>query len=291
MAIMGFGLAGAFIVGATVASHVGPAMQPARTAQLGAEKIPASMAAQLHGFAVKKATSTNWGGYAANISSGTILEAYGEWVVPAISCANHDPSLNDQWVGIDGFSDGTVEQGGTYGYCVSTTSGPYYWSWFEFYPYESIQSVSPLVSAGDIIQAYVLYNPYVCIGGLCGIYTIAVEDESNNASSFAVQGNPAQCDATGCQSGADLSAECISESLVGQGLYLPKTATTTFYTCDAEINGYYAGIGGLPHGAHATVWEITTLGAVSGKTQQVPSKLSTYDYKDDHFTITWKRYS
>ncbi len=266
-------------------------MQPARAAQLGAEKVPASLAAQLHGYGTLKWTSTNWGGYAANATAGTVLEAYAEWIVPAISCASHNPSLADQWVGIDGFNDGTVEQGGTYEYCVSAHSGPYYWTWFEFYPYESIVSVSSTVAAGDLMQAYILYNPYISISGYSGVYTIVVEDDSNNASSFAVQGNPSQCDASGCQSGPDQSAECISESLVGQGLKLPDYGTTTFYTCDAEINGYFAGIGGLPHGAHATVNEITTVGFDSGKTQQAVSKLSTFDYKYDYFTITWKRYT
>jgi len=292
MAIMGFGLAGAFIVGATVASHVGPALQPAKTAPQGAVKVPASLAAQLQGYGTKKWTSTNWGGYADNATGGTILEAYAEWIVPTISCANHDPSLSDQWGGIDGFNDGTVEQGGTYEYCVSTTSGPYYWTWYEFYPYESIISVSSSVAAGDIMNAYVLYNPHVSVNGLPGIYTIVVEDLNNNASSFMYQGDPATCTTGGaCQSGADTSAECISESLVGQGYYLAKTGVTTFYNCDAEINGYYSGLGGLPHGAHATINEITTLGYVSGLTQQSISKLTTYDLKNDHFTITWKRYS
>ena len=285
MAIMGFGLAGVFIVGSTVASHVGPSMQPA--------KVPASEAALLNGFGsskVVKGTSTNWGGYALNATGGSILESFGEWFVPSISCKGHT-SLADQWVGIDGLNDGTVEQGGTYEYCVSATSGPYYWTWYEFYPYESIQSVSSAVSAGDVINAYVLYNPNIYVDGLQGVYTIIVEDISNNASSFAYQGDPATCNTSwACQSGPDQSAECISESLADQGLYLAKTSKTTFYNCDAEINGYYSGIGGLPSGAHATVNEITTVGYVSGKTQQRISRLSTFDLKDDSFTITWAKY-
>jgi hypothetical protein len=290
MAIMGFGLAGAFMVATTVASHV-PAMQPATG--VGAEKVPASLAAKLQGgLGTKKLSSSNWGGYGLNATAGTIIEAFGEWFVPSISCAKKTPSIADQWVGIDGLNDGTVEQGGTYEYCAGHNSGPYDWTWFEFYPYNDIQSVSALVSPGDLINAYILYNPYAATGGVFGIYTIVVEDLTTNTSSFSVQGNPSQCNTAGaCESGPDQSAECISESLVGQGLYLPNYGTETFYTCDASVNGYWAGIGGLPHGAHATVWDITTYGYTSGKVQQSISKLSTYDYKDDQFTITWKRYN
>lgn len=289
MAIMGFGLAGALMIGSVAASHVTPTMQPAKNTGLGAEKVPSSLAAKLQGtYYAKGLKSSNWGGYAINATGGTILEAYAEWLVPTISCAKNTPSIADQWVGIDGLQDGTVEQGGTYEYCAAHNSGPYVWTWFEFYPYNDIQSVYT-ASAGDLIQAYVLYNPYISISGYSGVYTIVIEDDSNNASSFFVQGNPSQCNSAGCESGADTSAECISESLVGQGLYLPDYGTETFYTCDASVNGYWAGIGGLAHAAHATLWEITTDGYTSGVLQQAPSKLSSFDYKNDQFTITWKR--
>ncbi|MGA7861811.1 MAG: G1 family glutamic endopeptidase [Thermoplasmata archaeon] len=304
MGILGFGLAGAFVLGTAVSGKVGSSLGSERGAHLGAEKISPQMASLLHGFVTPSAglhalvapktgaiatTSTNWGGYADTATQGTILEAYADWFVPAISCATHTPSLSDQWVGIDGLGTGTVEQGGTYSYCVSPTSGPYYWTWFEFYPYESIQSVG-VISAGDLIQAYVLYQPYISENGKAGIYTIVVEDIGNNASSFMVQGNPSQCNSAGCQSGPDGSAECISESLVSEGLYLADYHTATFQSCDVEINGYFSGIGGLPAAAHATVYKITTNGYTSGLKQQVPSALSTYDYKLDHFTLTWKRY-
>jgi hypothetical protein len=293
MAFAGFGIAGAFVVAPSVASHVAKSL-----GNPNAEKISPELAKRLHGVSTPitngkgtvSVTSTNWGGFADSISSGLILEAYAVWQVPTISCASHTPSLNDNWVGIDGYNTGTVEQGGTYGYCVSATQGPYYWTWWEFYPYNSIQSVSSAVAAGDYIQAYILYNPYFCYGSSCGVYTITVEDLSNSAASFTVQGNPTICNSNGCESGPDLNAECISESLVGQGLYLPNYGTTTFYTCDAEINGHYSGIGGAL-GPGVTVYKITTYGFSSGLKQQAPSGLTTYDYTHDHFTIKWLRYS
>ncbi len=291
MAVMGFGIVGAVALGTAVANSVTHVQ--ASPGHLSAGISPALMA-QLHVYAkdkVKKTTSGNWGGYADTAKEGTILEAYGEWQVPAITCGADEPAIQDNWVGIDGFSTGTVEQGGTLAYCTTDGGAPTYYDWFEFYPYEDIQFVFSGSIAGNNFQTYVLYQPYYCYGSDCGIYTILVEDESNAAFSFVVQGNPSICNSDNqCEGGPDGSAECISESLTGEGYYLPDYGTTTFATCQAVINGYHSGIGGLPKDAHATVYAITTIGDVSGKVQQSVSSLSTYDYTDDHFTITWGSY-
>jgi hypothetical protein len=225
MAIMGFGIAGAFALGTTLAGPVAKGLSGAR---LGAEKISPEMSKLLHVTSIPSApahrtsgsvistTSTNWGGYADTATSGSILEATADWFVPSIGCSVY-PAVQDNWVGIDGFGSGTVEQGGTYAYCDSSGNGPFYWTWFEFYPYESIQSVSSAVSPGDLIQAYILYNPYISVNGDIGLYTIIVEDISNPAATFTVQGNPSTCNTNGCENGPDSSAECISESLTFPG--------------------------------------------------------------------------
>ena len=288
MAVAGFGIAGALAVGSAVANQVTKTL--GSPVQLNAEKVTPQMSALLHGYGkVTKTTSTNWGGYADVASTVNVtLEAFAEYFVPTINCDAY-PAINDNWVGIDGFASGTVEQAGTYGYCTSAGAGPYYYDWFEFYPYEGIYTVNA-VSPGDLIQAYVLYNPYISVGGNYGIYTLIVDDISNPSASFSVQGNPSTCNSAGCESGPDTGAECISESLTDQGYYLPDYGTTTFYSCDAEINGHFTGIGGFPSSAHVTTYSITTHGYDSGKVQQKVSKLGTFDYKDDYFTITWKQY-
>ncbi len=291
MAIAGFGVAGAVALGTVLASEVTHVSGSPAAAPLLAEKITPQMSALLHGYlkhSVHQSTSSNWAGYADTATGGTILEVLGEWRVPTINCDVY-PAIADNWVGIDGFSDTPVEQGGTYEYCNSDGGGPYYWDWFEFYPYESSVAVNE-VYAGDLIQAYVLYNPYTCEGGVCGIYSIIVEDLSHPSADILVQGNPSVCNSSGwCETGPDESAECISESLVGEGDYLADYGTTKFISCDASINGYWAGIGGLPSGAHATTYEITTYDSAN-LVEQKPSGLKTYDYKDDQFTITWKEY-
>lgn len=287
MAVMGFGVAGAFALGSEVVSKVTREVGTPAANLLQTERITPLTVGFPHFSRVTQATSTNWGGYADTAKHGTILEVLGEWTVPKISCSVY-PSVSDQWVGIDGDGTSTVEQGGTTEYCPGSGS-PSYYNWFEFEPYEASVSVFS-VSPGDFIQAYVLYNPYICEDKKCGIYTIAIEDISNPSATFLVQGNPSVCDKAGCEGGPDGSAECISESLVNQKYYLADYGTETFISCDVSINGYWSGIGGLPSGAGATVYEITCYGYDSGLKQQVPSKLTTYDYKNDHFTIKWEEY-
>lgn len=302
LTVLGLGFGGVIALSTEVASHVSQSLGSTHAVAVsgelgaltqGAFKSPqnAHSAPAAHGAATTHRTvSGNWGGYATNSTGGTITEAFGEWFVPAITCsASHRAAgtIADQWVGIDGYNDGTVEQAGTYEYCPGAGSGgPYYWTWFEFYPYNDIQSVSSALSPGDLINVYILYNPYVSINGYPGIYTLVVNDLSNNASNFAVTGNPAQCNGSGCESGLDQSAECISEYI--GGLNLAKYGTEQFVSCDATIKGTWSGIGGFSGtGGVIETWEISQSDGVH--TMQTVTKLSSYDYKNDDFTMTWKR--
>jgi hypothetical protein len=60
-----------------------------------------------------------------------------------------------QWVGLDGWYDKTVEQGGTEAYCSGTT--PVYSAWWEMYPGNQITQVFA-VRPGDVITASVTYS-------------------------------------------------------------------------------------------------------------------------------------
>src|SRR6266852_9847638 len=100
-------------------------------------------------------TSTNWSGYAVTGASGSVSDAKGSWTVPAIqgTC----PSTNQYssfWVGIDGFSSGTVEQTGTDSDCQN--GSPTYYAWYEFYPKPSFIASGITVHPGDVIKAEVV---------------------------------------------------------------------------------------------------------------------------------------
>ena len=96
--------------------------------------------------------STNWSGYAVTGPSGSVSDAKGSWTVPAIqgSC----PSTNQYssfWVGIDGFSSGTVEQTGTDSDCQN--GAPTYYAWYEFYPHPAFLINGLTITPGDHITA------------------------------------------------------------------------------------------------------------------------------------------
>jgi hypothetical protein len=105
--------------------------------------------------------SYNWSGYAVTGSSGAVTDAKGSWNVPTATCAGTPTGYSSFWVGIDGFSSGSVEQTGTDSDCVSLTgkSGtPTYYAWFEFYPNPSyVIEFSRGVQPGDLMTAEVKY--------------------------------------------------------------------------------------------------------------------------------------
>src|SRR5690349_12425752 len=66
-------------------------------------------------------TSSNWAGYVVENSSsqkGAVSDVKGTWTVPTLSCSSTN-SYSAAWVGIDGFTDRTVEQIGTEQDCLN----------------------------------------------------------------------------------------------------------------------------------------------------------------------------
>jgi hypothetical protein len=281
VAVLGFGVSGAFVAAAAeklagsglfAAPNHSTVSVPAVIKEL---QKTMDLAKGKKGSKVKQTTSGNWAGYAAATSSDyKVTEAYTVFFVPSISCGSVEPTLSDQWVGIDGFSSSTVEQEGVSEYCTSDGGTPTYQAWFEFFPEDPVYVIN--VHAGDEIEAYSQFS-YAT-----DVFTLVLNDLSANTG-FYTFGNP--------EGGTATSAECISENLAGEGTYdLADYGTETFYSCQATINGYFGGIGGLNKDAHATVWEITQIGPISGLTDQKPSKLVTDVYTDDEFSVTWEGY-
>ena len=108
---------------------------------------------------VKEGTSSNWSGYVAESSlsgpkSGFITAVVGTWKVPSVTCGV-SYTYSSIWVGIDGFSDGTVEQLGTEQDCHNGL--PAYYAWYEMYPNPGYY-IPISVKAGHTITASVKYN-------------------------------------------------------------------------------------------------------------------------------------
>src|SRR5690348_16708749 len=84
-------------------------------------------------------TTTNWSGYAAH--SATYKSVSASWVEPTAHCPGGS-QFSSFWVGLDGFSSGTVEQTGSEVDCRGGT--PTYFGWYEMYPAFPVNYSNPV---------------------------------------------------------------------------------------------------------------------------------------------------
>lgn len=155
------------------------------------------------------ATSVNWSGFAdLEAGANTVSSVSGQWVIPKVECPNglykNQDAFIAQWVGIDGATNGTVEQLGSATQCFEGVT--YYYVWYEMFPAgtvvegtvacinENVDCPQP----GDQISASVT----VTAGGN---YTLSLTDATRPQESFSVT---ASCDPSIC---LDQSAEWIVE--------------------------------------------------------------------------------
>lgn len=89
-------------------------------------------------------------------STDSVTAAYGSWTVPTVTCPSGQTSYAAFWVGIDGYSDSTVEQTGIFAQCTNGVAS--YSAWYEFYPAASVSISSVKVAPGDEITASVTYS-------------------------------------------------------------------------------------------------------------------------------------
>ncbi|MGD0197341.1 MAG: G1 family glutamic endopeptidase [Solirubrobacteraceae bacterium] len=121
----------------------------------------------------------NWSGYVAS-GSGPYTAVSATWVVPSVNCSSGGgDTYSSQWVGIDGNSDSTVEQDGTYADCDGTT--PSYGAWYEMFGDDAVQGGAQVnltgctgvpsctVEHGDSLTASVSVNG-------SGLWTLSVRD-------------------------------------------------------------------------------------------------------------------
>ncbi|OXM69575.1 G1 family glutamic endopeptidase [Amycolatopsis vastitatis] len=126
------------------------------------------------------ATSRNWAGYAITslaTPSATFTHVHASWTQRPITCPASD-AWAIFWVGFDGWTNGTVEQGGSSARCVNST--PVYQLWWEMFPTNAIQPVLT-INAGDSVAADVTYNPATAQ------FTITVQDATQHTSFTTTQ--------------------------------------------------------------------------------------------------------
>ena len=207
-------------------------------------------------------SSTNWSGYAVTGAPGSVTDVKASWTVPAIqgSC----PSTNQYssfWVGIDGYSDNSVEQIGTDSDCQN--GAPTYYAWFEFYPHPMFIINSLTVNPGDTISAEVKYSGK-------NQFTVSISDV-NTGQSFST---------TTRVNAQRSSAEWIAEAPSSAGGVLPLADFGTAYfglNYTAVASTSYATVGGKTSaiGSFGSSVQEITMVTPNGTIKAQPSGLSS----------------
>jgi Peptidase A4 family len=207
--------------------------------------------------------SLNWAGYADDHSAGnTYATATGNWTEPSVSCTSKT-SYAVFWTGIDGYSSNSVEQDGTLAQCYHGVA--YYYTWWEMYPTNSIQTVGSSVRPGDSISASVVRSGTS--------YTLSITDSTHPANSFSTTQTCSNC--------ANSSAEWIAEAPSSGGRILPLANFGSWSASGATVKS------GSTSGVISTFPddEITMVDS-SGNIKAQPGALNG---SGNGFTVTWKR--
>jgi hypothetical protein len=213
----------------------------------------------------KNGASLNWSGYAieTNLSrpqKNAVSDVKGSWVVPTLTCGSA-PTYSSAWVGIDGYSDNSVEQIGTEQDCLNGSA--VYYAWYEMYPKPSYLIKNFTVKAGDVITVEVQY-----VGN--NNFQLTITNNTTSASFSITQKAKAQRE----------SAEWIMEAPYAGGvLPLANFGTINFSNNQATLNGHSGTISD-------SAWKDDSITMVnnSGTPKATPSSLSS---DGSAFNVTW----
>jgi hypothetical protein len=167
-----------------------------------------------------KVDSDNWSGYANdNTKKNTYSKVSGDWTEPGITCPTKEFQVTVFWVGIDGFNNATVQQDGTLAECYKGSA--FYFTWWELYPTNDIQTVGTTVKPGDKIAASVVRTGTS--------YALKVTDSTTSGNNVSEK---ATCAAKTC---VDSSAEWIAEAPAGERGEIPLADFKTWTLSAASV--------------------------------------------------------
>jgi hypothetical protein len=191
-----------------------------------------------HARAVRNVTaagSFNWSGYADTATAAqTFTKVSGAWTTPSVTCSAEDQITSD-WVGLDGFNSGTVEQLGTISWCFQ--SKPVYFTWYEMFPAGTVE-VGTALKPGDKIAASVTRTGTS--------YALKLTDSTTAGNNISVTKT---CALATCK---DTSAEWISERPSFSTGIVPQAHYNAFkITSGAQTSSGKAGTIGSGPGVNA----------------------------------------
>lgn len=216
--------------------------------------------------------SLNWSGYAAYTSLkdpeiGGVTDVWGNWSIPKLH-PSHGSRYCASWVGIDGFSNQTVEQIGTLQQWINGHQENV--AWFSLYPGPVYELEGFPVNPHDKFRALVSY-----VGS--STFEMILENLTQHvyasvtvdyAEDLPVQRN---------------SAEWIVEAPATDVILpLAHFSPVTFSRCLASIRGTTQPING-DHGDFSKIIMVTRDGK-KGVVKAIPSRLSNDGKK---FTVKW----
>jgi hypothetical protein len=216
---------------------------------------------------IRDSNSLNWAGYAVETSfstpqNGAVTDVKGSWTVPSVNTFITN-SYSAFWVGIDGYSSGTVEQIGTSS-DVSSSGGANYYAWYEIYPKYPV-NLKMKISPGDIISAEVRY-----LGQ--GKFQLTITDKTKKTTFSTTEKSP---------SAKRSSAEWIAEAPSSKSgvLTLADFGSVTFSGTQATINGHTGSISDS-----AWRYDAIAMSTSSGTVKAQPYSLSV---GGDSFSVAW----
>jgi hypothetical protein len=205
--------------------------------------IPASPPAIASAPVVTTLTSPNWSGWMdLAVNNAQLDKVTARFHVPTTSCPVAK-AASYFWVGLDGWTDQTVEQAGIGAYCIIHSGSiykPEYFDWFEMYPNKPVEKFT--VDPGDAIVVTVSYD------AATSKYSLQVTDKSRAGVSFKV--------VKPCPSGSTCdraSAEVITEDPGGgpaAGHLLANFHAVAF--TDVQVTSGNGTVGGLGSNAQWT---------------------------------------
>lgn len=247
-------------VTARAAAAARAALRDLKVGQHAADHRVAGHSARVKGL--NQVQSTNWSGYADDNSAGSNYSTVtANWTEPAVSCASRKTQLAAFWVGIDGYSSGSVEQDGTLAECYHGSA--FYFTWWEMYPSNAIQTVGSSVSPGDSISASVVRSGTS--------YTLKVTDSTHPANSFSTTQSCSNC--------ANSSAEWIAEAPSGSRGVYPLANFGTWTASGSTVNS-----GTISSFADDEITMVDNSGAVKAQPGPLGGGGSS-------FSVTWERSS
>jgi hypothetical protein len=173
-------------------------------------------------------SSYNWSGYAdVSKTANTFTKVSGQWKTPKVRCSRED-QLTSEWVGIDGYSNATVEQDGTLSWCF--LGQPTYFTWYEMYPAGTVE-VGNSLHPGDKVAASVTRTGTS--------YNLALTDYTHPVNSFSVTKTCTTCQNSSVEWIAERPAFAIGIApLAKYGTWALSSASQTAGGKTGTITGY-----------------------------------------------------